>query len=136
MGRYPRERIEARLHLFAIDGAHRVFGVSRMPLQLHSSPSRFCDGKSGFAVMYAAQTCWMANQLALISETVSPENVATLLSLSALGGGLGGIVSNLLTGWAVPTIGYVPVFTTFGCLHLAAFGILILCMRRAASASR
>ena len=60
MGRYPRERIEARLHLFAIDGAHRVFGVSRMPLQLHSSPSRFCDGKSAFAVMYAAlsfETC-------------------------------------------------------------------------------
>ena len=60
MGRYPRERIEARLHLFAIDGAHRVFGVSRMPLQLHSSPSRFCDGKSGFSVMYASlsfETC-------------------------------------------------------------------------------
>jgi hypothetical protein len=31
-----------------------------MPLQLHSSPSRFCDGKSGFSVMYAAlsfETC-------------------------------------------------------------------------------
>jgi len=60
MGRYPRERIEARLHLFAIDGAHRVFGVSRMPLQLYSSPSRFCDGISDFAVMYLAlsfETC-------------------------------------------------------------------------------
>jgi hypothetical protein len=60
MSRYSRERIEARLHLFAIDGAHRVFGVSRMPLQLHSSPSRFCDGKSRFSVMYAAlsfETC-------------------------------------------------------------------------------
>jgi RES domain len=54
MGRYPRERIEARLHLFAIDGAHRVFGAAHMPLQLHSSPSRFCDGKSGFSVMYAS----------------------------------------------------------------------------------
>ena len=54
MGRYPRERIEARLHLFAIDAAHRVFGVSRMPLQLYSSASRFCDGKSGFSVMYAS----------------------------------------------------------------------------------
>lgn len=54
MSRYPRGRIAARLHLFAIDGAHRVFGVSRMPLQLHSAPSRFCDGKSGFAVMYLA----------------------------------------------------------------------------------
>jgi hypothetical protein len=60
MLRYSRAGIEARLHLFAIDGAHRVFGVSRMPLQLHSAPSRFCDGKSGFAVMYAAlsfETC-------------------------------------------------------------------------------
>lgn len=60
MLRYSRERIEGRLHLFAIDGAHRVFGVSRMPLQLHSSPSRFCDGKLKFAVMYAAlsfETC-------------------------------------------------------------------------------
>jgi hypothetical protein len=60
MVRYARERNEGRLHLFAIDGAHRVFGVSRMPLQLHSSPSRFCSGKSGFAVMYAAlsfETC-------------------------------------------------------------------------------
>jgi hypothetical protein len=60
MGRYPRERIEARLHSFAIDGAHRVFGVSRMPLQLHSSPSRFCDGQSGFSVLYASlsfETC-------------------------------------------------------------------------------
>jgi RES domain len=60
MSRYPRERIEARLQLFEIDGAHRVFGVTRMPLQLHAAPSRFCDGKSGFSVMYAAlsfETC-------------------------------------------------------------------------------
>jgi len=35
---YSRERFEARLRLFAIDGAHRVFGVSCMPLQMHSAP--------------------------------------------------------------------------------------------------
>ncbi len=60
MGRYPRKRIEARLHLFAIEGAHRVFGAARMPLQQYSSPSRFCDGKHDFSVMYAAlsfETC-------------------------------------------------------------------------------
>ena len=55
MSRYPRERIEARLSYFAINGAHRVFAASRMPLAVQPSPSRFCDG-NGFAVLYAALT--------------------------------------------------------------------------------
>ena len=55
MSRYPRERIEARLSYFAINGAHRVFAASRMPMSVQPSPSRFCDGK-GFAVLYAALT--------------------------------------------------------------------------------
>ena len=79
-------------------------------------------------LLFAAQTCWMANQLTLISESVSRENVATLLSLSALGGSIGGIVANLLTGRAVASVGYVPVFTVFGWLHLTAFGVLLLSM--------
>jgi ACS family hexuronate transporter-like MFS transporter len=81
------------------------------------------------AVLLAAQSCWMANQLTLISESVSRENVATLLALSALGGSLGGIVTTLLTGRVIASYGYVPVFTTLGCLHLSAFGILLLCNR-------
>lgn len=76
------------------------------------------------AVLLAAQSCWMANQLTLISESISRENVATLLSLSAVGGTLGGIASNLLTGQAVATYGYVPVFTVLGGLHLTAFAVL------------
>jgi hypothetical protein len=60
MSRYPRERIDARLSAFEIFDAHRVFGALRMPLQVYASPSRFCDGKSGFAMLYAAlsfETC-------------------------------------------------------------------------------
>ncbi|MEI6466190.1 MAG: MFS transporter [Verrucomicrobiota bacterium] len=77
------------------------------------------------AVLLAAQSCWMANQLTLISESVSRENVATLLALSAVGGSLGGIASNLLTGRAVAAYGYVPVFTALGALHLTAFAALV-----------
>ena len=66
----------------------------------------------------------MANQLTLISESISREDLATLLSLSAVGGSLGGIASNLLTGYAVAAYGYVPVFTVLGGLHLAAFAAL------------
>jgi hypothetical protein len=56
MTRYPRERIEARLSYFSIESAHRVFAVSRMPLSVQPSPSRFCDGTEGYAVLYAART--------------------------------------------------------------------------------
>ena len=84
------------------------------------------------AVLLAAQSCWMANQLTLISESVSRENVATLLALSAVGGSLGGIVSNLLTGRAVAAYGYVPVFTVLGGLHLTAFAALAWGFRAAA----
>ena len=81
------------------------------------------------AVLLAAQSCWMANQLTLISESVSRENVGTLLALSALGGSLGGIVSMLITGRVIAGYGYVPVFTVLGGLHLTAFGVLLFCCR-------
>lgn len=42
------------------------------------------------SVALAGQTCWMANQLTPISESMSRPNVAKLLALSALGGSLGG----------------------------------------------
>lgn len=83
------------------------------------------------AVLLAAQSCWMANQLTLISESVPRENVGTLLALTALGGSVGGIVSNLLTGRVLDTYGYVPVFTALGTLHLTAFAVLLWAQRRA-----
>jgi ACS family hexuronate transporter-like MFS transporter len=81
------------------------------------------------AVLLGAQSCWMANQLTLISESVSRSSVATLLSLSALGGSLGGIVCTLLTGQVLKQYGYVPIFTILGFMHLLAFGILVLSRR-------
>ena len=56
MGRYARERIEARLSFFALESVHRVFSASRMPLSVRTSPSRFCHGHAGYAVLYAALT--------------------------------------------------------------------------------
>lgn len=83
------------------------------------------------AVLFAAQSCWKANQLALIAESIPRESVATLVSLSALGGSLGGVLSNLLTGRAIEAFGYVPVFTVISVLPLTAFFALELMMRRA-----
>ncbi|MCX6950905.1 MAG: MFS transporter [Verrucomicrobia bacterium] len=84
------------------------------------------------ALLLAAQSCWMANQLTLISESVPRENVGTLLALTALGGSVGGMLSTLLTGRVLEAYGYVPVFTGLGLLHLTAFGVLLWSVRRPA----
>src|ERR1035438_9890307 len=62
MDRYPRERIEARLVSLALTRANRIFALNHLgePLKIRPSPSRFCDGVSGYGVLYAAisfETC-------------------------------------------------------------------------------
>ena len=82
------------------------------------------------ALILGSQSCWMANQLTLISESVPRTHAATLLALSALGGSIGGIVANLLAGRAIHVAGYVPVFCTLGFCHLTAFAVLVLTGRK------
>ena len=83
------------------------------------------------AVLLGSQSCWMANQLTLISESVARTNVAKLLALSALGGSIGGVISTLIAGRLISTVGYVAVFTGIGFLHILAFGALTLGLKYA-----
>ena len=78
------------------------------------------------ALILGSQSCWMANQLTLISESVPRTHAASLLALSALGGSIGGIVANLLAGRAIHAMGYVPVFCAIGFCHLIAITILVV----------
>ena len=82
------------------------------------------------ALILGSQSCWMANQLTLISESVPRTHAASLLALSALGGSIGGIAANLLAGHAIHAAGYVPVFCTLGFCHLTAFAVLVLTGRK------
>lgn len=103
-----------------------LFAACLMPLAtvaVRIDSAAFCVAI--IAILLGAQSCWMANQLTLISESVSRANVTTLLALSAMGGSIGGIVSTLLTGQIVAHYGYVPVFTVLGGVHLFAFGLLM-----------
>lgn len=86
-------------------------------------------------VILAAQSCWMANILTLVSETFPREHVGTYLSVSALGGSIGGIVSTLAAGKIIHRAGYVPVFTALGFLHLVAFAAIVWCLRRTTAKS-
>jgi ACS family hexuronate transporter-like MFS transporter len=76
------------------------------------------------AVLLGSQSCWMANQLTLISESIPRQQVATLLALSAIGGSIGGMISTLVAGRVIASVGYVPVFTTLGFAHGVALLIL------------
>ncbi len=81
------------------------------------------------ALLLGAQSCWMANQLTLISETIPHRQAATLLAFSAIGGSVGGMISTLLAGRIIAAAGYVPVFTAIGLAHGAALMVLFCSMR-------
>jgi ACS family hexuronate transporter-like MFS transporter len=88
------------------------------------------------ACAFAAQSCWMANQLALISESVERHSVARVLSISALGGSLGGMISTLIAGRVIAHYGYTPVFLCLGFLHLLGWLLLQGFGRRSQAKSR
>lgn len=73
------------------------------------------------ALLYAAQTCWMSNQLALISESFPPHLTGKVIAWSSIGGGIGGVLNTLLVGAIVKDHGYTLVFATIGGLSLLAY---------------
>lgn len=75
-------------------------------------------------LLVAANGCWSVNKLTLASELVPRGQVASLVSLGGIAGSIGGIISTLLAGRLIATVGYVPVFTGLGFLHLTAFALL------------
>lgn len=83
----------------------------------------------------AANSCWSVNKLTLATELVPRSQVASLVSLGGIAGSIGGVLSTLLAGRAIATVGYVPVFTVVGFLHLTGFTLLYLLQRRPATAA-
>lgn len=75
-------------------------------------------------LLVAANGCWSVNKLTLASELVPRTHVASLVSLGGIAGSIGGVISTLLSGRLIATVGYVPVFTALGFLHLSAFLLL------------
>lgn len=81
-------------------------------------------------VLLAAQSCWLANLMTLMSETFPREQIATFFAIAGIGGSVGGILSTLLAGRVIDAVGYVPVFTVLGFLHLAAYQAIFRGLRR------
>jgi ACS family hexuronate transporter-like MFS transporter len=76
------------------------------------------------ALAFAAQSCWMANQLAMIAESAPQYDVGKVLAISALGGSLGGVLSTMAAGAVIAAYGYRPVFLVIGFLHFSGWLVL------------
>jgi ACS family hexuronate transporter-like MFS transporter len=75
-------------------------------------------------LVLAAHSAWITNLLTLMTESVPVHLSGQVVALSGVGGGVGGILSNLATGQIVSIYGYVPVFTALGFLHLMAYFLI------------
>ena len=60
---------------------------------------------------------WVANLLTLPADLFPGSRVGTVTGLSGMGGAVGGILANLLTGYAVTRFSYLPVFVVAGLMH-------------------
>jgi len=79
------------------------------------------------------QAAWNTNLTTLTIESTPPQHVASVIAVALLGGTLGGSISTLLTGRVIAAVGYVPVFTALGFVHLTAYAIMSAGLRAADS---
>ena len=77
------------------------------------------------ALLFAAQTCWMGNQLALISESFPRHQTGRVFAWSAIGGGIGGMINTLWIGAILKHHSYTLVFAAMGALPALAYCIII-----------
>lgn len=70
------------------------------------------------------QAAWNTNLTTLIIESAPSPHVSRVVALTLIGGTIGGSIATLLTGRAIASFGYIPVFTVLGFIHLTAFAVL------------
>jgi ACS family hexuronate transporter-like MFS transporter len=88
-------------------------------------------GTTGFAiglmcVLMFAHGIWITNFMALIGDTVEPEDVATTVGLTGFCGGIAGMLSNLVIGPVVDHYSFTPIFLGSAVVYPLAWFILRL----------
>jgi ACS family hexuronate transporter-like MFS transporter len=98
-------------------------------LMLASLPAAFCSSLTVFllliSVCLAGHGAWFSNMMTLPSDVAPRSLVASLYGISALGGGLGGMIANETTGIIVDrSRSYAAVFAAAGILPILATVLL------------
>jgi MFS transporter, ACS family, hexuronate transporter len=70
------------------------------------------------------QASWNTNLTTLIIESTPSQNIAQVVALTLMGGTVGGGLSTLLTGHVIRNLGYIPVFTVLGFIHITAYSLM------------
>jgi ACS family hexuronate transporter-like MFS transporter len=65
-----------------------------------------------------------AIMLAFPADVFPPDKVASVFGLAALGSGSGGMLSALLTGWAIDHYSFLPAFIAFGLIPIVSIWIV------------
>jgi ACS family hexuronate transporter-like MFS transporter len=68
---------------------------------------------------------WSSSLIALPTDLFPGRRVATATGFSGMGGGIGGMIANLGTGYVVQRLSYRPIFTLAGLMHPLAL-VLVL----------
>ncbi len=82
------------------------------------------------SIVTFAYSCWAVNVLTLPSDLFSKEQIATVVGLSGMAAGAGGILVMLLVGLLVDHFSYMPALVLIGCLPLIALFFVLTTTER------
>jgi ACS family hexuronate transporter-like MFS transporter len=80
-----------------------------------------------FSIAFFGQQSWSTLVMVVPTDLFDRTVVASVAGLVGFGGAMGGLLMNLLAGRLLDAgFGYQTIFSIVGCLHLAAFGVILL----------
>lgn len=114
----------ARVRIMSVAAAVMLSGCS---IAFISSPM---EALLVVSVVTFAYSCWAANVLTLPSDLFPKEQIATVVGLSGMAAGAGGILVMLLVGFLVDHFSYMPALILIGCLPLVALSFVLITTER------
>ena len=76
---------------------------------------------------------WAPNMMSLCADAFPRKAVGSVVGLSGMGAGVGGMLFTMLIGWTLDRYGYPPVFIAAGVIPLLAFVVLFTLLERTES---
>jgi MFS transporter, ACS family, hexuronate transporter len=84
-----------------------------------------------FSVAFFGQQSWSTLVMILPTDLFPKRTLGTVAGFVGLGGALGGVVLGQLAGWLLDHgFSYVPVLTIAGSLHVAAFVVILMTVKK------